>query len=508
MLLNLLGTLLLAFSVQGKLTLPPLRRALSFRGTADGPCPDTPLPRPLPASALSAALANVSALLDASLNPVSVPGGALVVSYGGEVVLRHYSGVADRSTGRRVDAGTLFRIASVSKVFPAYLLHLLVDAGYLGLDDPLSTQIPFSIENDYDDSVVTFKHLAWHGSGLPREAPFGLNSTADVLAALARTHLILPPGTLPSYSNLGFALLAHALAEGVVPTPTTYENLTEAAILGPLGLASTGFAYTPQVLSALAVGYSPTGGAEPFADLGWWFPAGSMYSTPEDLTRLAVALLQQEGAPHPGRSPARLRDFLSPVFWNKDSQSLMGMPWECRGNQAHLQLTKGGNLPGYTSSMALVPSLNLSVAVHWNGGVDEVAFMDSVLDVVIPALTAALQAAAPSPPFSPGPSPSDYEGTFVLGDSTVKVLPYQGMLVFQEAPELQVSFYLDWLKSDPDAGDLFRVAFPDSDFSCLLGEMEALRYQLVIFHRDCDSGAVDSVSVPGWIPGAVWTRQQ
>lgn len=82
------------------------------------------------------------------------------------------------------------------------------------------------------------------------------------------------------------------------------------------------------------------------------------------------------------------------------------------------------------------------------------------------------------------------------------------MLLFEESPELRVSFFLEWLKSDPDAGDLFRVAFSDSAFSCLLGEMEALRYQLVIFHRDCDSGAVDSVSIPGWIPGAVWNRQQ
>ena len=48
---------ILLLSVQGKLTLPPLRRALTFRSAADGPCPDTPLLRPLPASALSDVLA-------------------------------------------------------------------------------------------------------------------------------------------------------------------------------------------------------------------------------------------------------------------------------------------------------------------------------------------------------------------------------------------------------------------------------------------------------------------
>ena len=475
----------------------------------DGPCPAAapplPLPSPLPAG-LASALGAVASALDASLDAGAVPGGGVEVSYGGQPLLSHYAGAADKASGAPVTPATLFRIASVSKVFPVVLLFQLADAGYVGLDDALSTQLPFSIVNPFDSAAVTFRQLASHTAGLAREAPPG-NTTADVLAALRRQYLILPPGAHPSYSNLGFALLGHALAEGVAPAAATLPELVQGAILAPLRLAHTGYEYTPAVLAALATGYGPGGAPVPFADLGWWFPAGSMYSTAGDLNALAQALLQQRaGNATLGLSASRARELLAPLHWNRDGASLFGTPWECRASRGHLQLTKGGNLPGYSASLALVPDLNLSLAVTWNGGVDEVAWMDAALGLLLPALDAALAAAAPQPAYSPGPSPQDYLGAYAAGASVLTVSMEQGMLVWRESAALGVSFFLEWFRSDAELGDLFRVAFPDSAFTCLLGEMEALRYQLVIFGRDCETGNVSTSSIPGWVPGAVWER--
>jgi len=443
-------------------------------------------------------------LLDDSLNEKSVPGGAIVIKYGSSTLLEHYSGVSDKK-GTKVGEGTLFRIASVSKVFPALLMYILADAGHLDLDAPLSSKIPFSIKNAFDSSPVTFRHLASHLSGLQREAPFGVNTTAEVLSALSRSYLILPPGTLPSYSNLGLALLAHTLAEAVSTPPTTFTNLTQTSILSPLSLLNTGFFYTPLIMEALATGFDALGNPVPFSDLGWWYPAGSMYSTPRDLTSLAQSLMTNSANPSFPLSLSRIREFFSPVFWNRDGASLMGTPWEFRASHSHLQLTKGGNLPGYTSSLALVPTLNLSLAVSWNGNVDEVSFVDSVFSALLPELDGALSNSTSS--YNPGPSPADYIGEYALGDSKLRIsMTPDGELLWHEYTELSLSFFLEWFLTDPDLGDLFRVAFPDSAFTCLIGELEALRYQLVIFKRDCDSGKVTASSIPGWIPGAEWTR--
>ena len=477
--------------------------------TADAPCPAlpplAPLPSPLPAP-LAAALASLQALFTATLNATSAPGGALLVAYGGAPLLTHYAGVADKASGAPVSAATLFRIASVSKVFPAVLLYQLADAGVLGLDDALAAHLPFSMRNPVDGAQVTLRQLASHLGGLPREPPPGAATTADVLAALASQYLILPPGQLPSYSNLGYALLGHALAEGG-PAPTTLPQLVQSALLDPLNLTSTGYAYSQQVLQRLAAGYDARGAPVPLADLGWGFPAGSMYSSARDLAALAQALLAQGGGPL-GLSPSRARELLAPVFWNRDGASLVGTPWECRTSLHHLQLTKGGNLPGYTASLALVPSLNLSLVALWNGGVDEFGFVDSAMAALLPALDGALQALAPSPAYDPGPSPGDYVGQYQLaaGGSTVTVSLAQGMLLWREVGALGVGVLLQWFTTDPVLGDLFRAAFPDSEFGCLLGELEALRYQYVVFARDCDSGSVSATSMPGWVPGAVWQR--
>jgi CubicO group peptidase (beta-lactamase class C family) len=508
--MTLLPLLLLSASA---FTLPPLSRP-SRTPLGDPPCPNLPVLVPLSPpypSALASALQSLSSLFEGSLNSSTVPGGSLLVSYAGTPLLELHSGVAVKAASPRpVTPATLFRIASVSKVFPAVLLHQFADRGYLALDDPVAAHLPaFSVLNPFDSSPVTLRHLASHTAGLQREAPPG-QTTAEVLDALASTYLILPPGSTPSYSNLGFALLGHALAEGSFPggqQPTPLPQLLQATLLDPLGLNSTGFTYSPAVLAALAAGYGPSGAPVPFADLGWWYPAGSMYSSARDLTALAQALMLQAGVPSLGLSGARLRELLAPVFWNRDGASLMGTPWEFRASLSHLQATKGGNLPGYTASLALVPSLNLSVAALWNGGLDEVAWMDAAMAVLLPAMDAALAAAAPSPAYSPGPSPLDYVGRYSLqgSSSTVTVSMEQGMLLWREQPLLGVSFLLQWLRAGQQGEGHFAVAFPDSAFTCLLGEMEALRYQNVVFARGAGGNAT-ATSVPGWVPGAVWER--
>ena len=72
------------------------------------------------------------------------------------------------------------------------------------------------------------------------------------------------------------------------------------------------------------------------------------------------------------------------------------------------------------------------------------------------------------------------------------------LLWFNSALNLQVAL-------DYAAPDVFRVAFPDAAFTCLLGELEALRFQYVHFSRS-EVGVVVSTSLPGWVPGAEWRR--
>jgi CubicO group peptidase (beta-lactamase class C family) len=503
------------------------RRMRPPAAAADAPCPDLPAAVPLPAGAapppapLAGALAALSAQLAAAVNATSLPGGALAVTYRGATLLNASAGAARKGGAAPSTGGTLWRVASVSKLLPAVLLSVMSDAdgggarsGALRRDDAVAAFAPaFAPRNPFDASRPTFAQLATHTSGLQREAPFGANSTAAALAALSApgAPLVLPPGARPSYSNLGFAVLGHVLAELVARPPAELPDLVREQVLTPLGMVDTGYDYdTPGVAERLAQGYDAAGDPVAFYEMGWAYPAGSAYASVDDLSRLAAGLLAAaNGTGSAGGlalSAGAARELLAPRFYNRDGKTLFGSPWETLvvpvadpvgGNV--LALLKGGNIPGYTAVVALVPELELTLAAAFNGGADEFAFAEAALGVLVPALVSTLAALAPVPAYNPSPDPAAYVGTYTLGDTEVLVRFEQGQLLwFCSAVGAQV--ILDHLE-----GDLFRAAFPDSSFPCLLGELEALRYQVVAFGRG-DGGVVATTQMAGWIPGAVWTR--
>lgn len=404
-----------------------------------------------------------------------------------------------------MSASSIFRVASVSKIFPALLAHVLADVGALGLDDLVATRLPGFLRPrspfTAEAGQPTLRHLMSHMAGLQREAPPG-NSTPDVLSAVGASLLLAPPGASPpSYSNLGFALLGYALeGPGGAPLPA----LVDAHITAPLALEATGYAYTPQVLARLATGYAANGAPVPFAQLGWWYAAGAMHSSAADLDALAQAALPP--LPRLALSPQRAREFWAPVFWARDGLSGMGTPWETILVANYSAAVKGGNLPGYTAVVAAVPDVALSLAATFNGGVNEFAFMQAVLAALLPALDAAFATAVPQP-YNPGPSPGDYLGVYTLQGTEVLVEAGPNGALLWRNGAIGVSVALDWVAADPVVGDVFRASFPDASFSCLIGELEAFKGQYVVFQRDCDSGNVTSTAWPGIVPGAVWAKQ-
>ncbi len=92
------------------------------------------------------------------------PGCSAAVGVNGKVVWTGVRGVADMSTGSAITTHTVFDIASVSKQFTASALLLLVDAGKLTLDDPLSRHVS---ELPVWASTVTVGQLMHQTSGIP-----------------------------------------------------------------------------------------------------------------------------------------------------------------------------------------------------------------------------------------------------------------------------------------------------------------------------------------------------
>lgn len=297
----------------------------------------------------------------------------------------------------------------------------------------------------------------------------------------------------------------------------TFDAAVAQYILNPAQLANTGDNYTPAVLARLAVPYLADGSVAPFADLGWEAPAGNMFSTVVDLVALSDALMQAafpqtpSSTGQPGGAlgalirPAVGRQFLDPDYFNRDGFTMMGAPWEMRNMLNYTILRKGGNLPGFSTLFSFLPDLQLSLAVTWNGAMDEFSASDALWGALLPAFNATLTTLQPTPQFNPGPNFSPFLGVYAdaASGSSAHVIfnaTGDGSLLFV-VPGF-VGVYMDFF---PYAPDIYRVGIPASAYDCLGAELEALGGQLILFGRNA-TGQVDRVSVPGFVPGITWTR--
>lgn len=151
---------------------------------------------------------------------------------------------------------------------------------------------------------VTLAELASHRSGLPSQAMRLQDEFPLVVRALthrdlfiqdvegviaqARTATLTDRGHV-AYSNLGAALLGHALASA---SHMDYARLVQERIFTPLGMTGSSVPVSAGNLPAAAsTGYSAAGKGEAPWTLNGWAPTGGIRSTPADMVRYAQALL-------------------------------------------------------------------------------------------------------------------------------------------------------------------------------------------------------------------------
>ena len=333
-------------------------------------CPQLPtllsLPKPTPER-----ITEIFQQLESTLNDVvdkesSLPAISVNVFYQDEILWSgHFGSKVYKQPGKKPNDTTVYRIGSVTKIFPVLMMYKFYEEGKISsIDDPLSKYAPnFAIKNPYTNENITLREIASQMSGLPREAPclFSCNTTsAEQLALLKNRSLILPPWVQPSYSNLGYGLLGRLLTENLLQNET-FESWTEENILKPLGMVNTGFEITDEVKKNMAYPYLPKGKRMPFMEIGWLAPAGQMYSTIDDLAKLGMMFAQPEKQKL--FKPATLREMMTPKDITPDGVTLWGSPFEMVFKEHFLVRLKDGKIDTYDAKFTVIPELALGANI-------------------------------------------------------------------------------------------------------------------------------------------------
>ena len=185
------------------------------------------------------------------------PGTSVGIVYKGKLLYGRGFGFADIQKRKKADEKTLYRIASISKVFTTIAILQLVEAGKLRLDDKVTDYVDwFQAKTKHADAKnITIRQVLSHTAGLFRDGTTPHWETGkfpkDLRNSFSKESLVLENVTGFKYTNYGFSVLG-ALIEKI--SGMEYTEYMNASIVGKLGLTNTHPDYRDD-LSNIATGY-------------------------------------------------------------------------------------------------------------------------------------------------------------------------------------------------------------------------------------------------------------
>lgn len=277
----------------------------------------------------------------------------------------------------------IFEIGSISKVFTALLLCVLVEEGKIDPHAPIS-QMSDQLRDVPD--WITPENLASHTSGLPRlhvpvwkallkplpEDPYASFTRADLLTWF-KTWNGKAPGAKPRhvYSNLGIGLLGEAMS---IQEGRPFLQLLTEKVIAPLGLKDTVQHLREDRTSRFMQPRNSKGEAVPIWTFQAIAPAGCLKSTPADLARFAEGVIGAVNAPSTTLDKAIGRS-VAPVLGLGPKRRMEPVA-QCSGwlsvrfDQAQPAfLNHEGATAGSTCAIYICPAKNEAFGILSNNGV-------------------------------------------------------------------------------------------------------------------------------------------
>jgi CubicO group peptidase (beta-lactamase class C family) len=328
------------------------------------------------------------------LKMFDVPGIAIAVVKDGKVLAARGFGVRKLGEAAPVDAQTLFEVASNSKAFTSAMLAMLVDEGKLAWDDPVTKHLPdFQMYDAYVTREMTIRDLLTHRSGLGLGAgdlmwwPTSTFSTDEIIHNL---RFIAPATSFRSayaYDNLLYIVAGKIIAQ---KTGKPWGDAVRERILAPLGMTrtTTSLAENAGVLDQSAP-HSKIDGkisvvkSAPVANA---VGAVGINTNAEDIAKWMTLLLDEgklatagaDGKERRLYSAARARELWTPqtpirisepkpqLAATKPNFSAYGLGFALRDYKGMKLASHGGALLGFYSTVVMVPSAKLGIAILTN----------------------------------------------------------------------------------------------------------------------------------------------
>ncbi|QRP65187.1 serine hydrolase [Rhodanobacter sp. FDAARGOS 1247] len=345
---------------------------------------------------LPAQLQDFGAYVDSARKTFDVPGIAVAIVKDGKVVMEQGFGLRQIGKPDKVDARTLFAIASNTKAFTAAALQQLADAGKLKMDDRVIDHLPwFRMSDAYVTHEMRIRDLLAHRSGLSLGAgdllywPPTSYSTKEVVQRLA--HVPIKNGFRSGYAydNILFAVATLVIEQA---SGQSYADYVREHLFQPVGMDESLVDMTylkPGMDVAMGHAKADFKDMQPVPPMAWLNDpgAGGIYSSVHDLAKwmnvqLAGGVLPgtgSDGKPQrlfSDKAHQEMWSMLTPIRVGKPSVPAMaaltpnfsgyGESWFLSDYRGQKLVWHTGGWPGMVSRVTLVPGQNLGVVVLTN----------------------------------------------------------------------------------------------------------------------------------------------
>ncbi|MEA4849000.1 MAG: serine hydrolase domain-containing protein [Clostridiaceae bacterium] len=333
----------------------------------------------------------------AKMSEYHVPGAAVVIVKDGKAFFSKGYGYANIEKKIPVEPQkTIFRVASVSKIFTITGILQLEESGLIDINNDVNSYLTnFQVENNYDEPI-RIKYLLTHTDGFEtRDLGTFVQDTADLLPleSILKNDLNGPvqtPGSKITYGGYGTALAGYLISQ---VKNESFEEYMNNKIFHPLNMTNSTFQQDlPDNLKEnIATVYNFKEDTNKFIPTQFLYvntaPTGALSTTPEDMGKFLIALL---GGGQYGGNTILQEDTVEKMFNRQYTvhPSLPGVTYGfmeslCNGQKG---LVRDGSGVGIRSQIFLLPEHNIGYFYVQNTRGDEMVeeFNDAFMDRFFP----------------------------------------------------------------------------------------------------------------------------
>lgn len=326
----------------------------------------------------------IEAILESSREAWGVPGVAVAIVKGDEVVYLGAVGVKEQGKPEPMTPDTVCAIASTTKAFTCTAIAMQAEEGLLSWDDPVSKHIEFfRLSDPLANANVTLRDLVTHRTGVSRHDLLWFYSDLTREEILRRIGFAKPNTsfrTTYEYNNVMYLAAGYAAGRA---EQSSWEEVLQRRILTPLGMTNTSFSVEDALKAADHSSAHETNRAGerkivPWTHLENCAPGGGLNSSVRDMSKWLR--FQVNGGEFEGKrliSAEKLQETHAPqIVVPLDALARETMPythlncyglgWGVYDYRGACVVAHGGWLEGFRTQVALIPEKKMGLIVIGN----------------------------------------------------------------------------------------------------------------------------------------------